>query len=273
MNKARIAVLAVAVVAGGMAWRMAGNLDSGKPQEIADKAPQIDLVKVLVATRDIQPGEAVTGSDFAWENWPSASANDTFITEDNTPEAIDDLDGSVARGSFFTGEPIRQAKLVKSGEGGYLSAVLPTGMRAVSTKTSPQTGAGGFILPNDRVDVILTRRQADQAAEGRETYVSETVLENVRVLAIDQTVEEKDGNKVVVGSVATLELRSRQAEILALAEQLGEISIALRSILDGKDALDKGGAEAGERLMSGASRAGSVTVVKYGVSKQVTGAN
>ena len=114
-----------------------------------------------------------------------------------------------------------------------MAAILPSGMRAVSTEISPETGAGGFILPNDHVDVILTRRdQEAEKAAGVEIHTSEIILSNVRVLAIDQTVEEKNGQRVVVGKTATLELSPRQAETLALSRQLGTLSLALRSLVD-----------------------------------------
>jgi pilus assembly protein CpaB len=142
--------------------------------------------------------------------------------------------GSIARVPFSDGEPIREAKLIRADGSGYMAAILPTGMRAVSTDISPETGAGGFILPNDHVDVILTRRDrdAEQSNGGVETHVSETILNNVRVLAIDQTVEEKNGQRVVVGKTATLELSPPMAERLALAHQLGTLSLALRSLVD-----------------------------------------
>ncbi len=117
-----------------------------------------------------------------------------------------------------------------------MAAILPAGMRAISTEISAETGAGGFILPNDHVDVILSRR--DKAAEkstGVEIHTSEIILTNVRVLAIDQTVEEKNGQRVAVGKTATLELTPQQAETLALSRQLGTISLALRSLVDFDD--------------------------------------
>jgi pilus assembly protein CpaB len=144
-----------------------------------------------------------------------------------------------------------------------MAAILPSGMRAVSTQISPETSAGGFILPNDHVDVILTRRDKDaEKATGSEVHTSETILANVRVLAIDQAVEEKNGQKVVVGKTATLELAPRQAETLALAHQLGTLSLALRSITDaspGKTEIDdKPGARAG------------VNVVRFGIGTVTT---
>ena len=114
-----------------------------------------------------------------------------------------------------------------------MAAVLPGGMRAVSTEISPETGAGGFILPNDRVDVILSRREKNpDRTNPTDVIVSEIVLSNIRVLAIDQAPREKDGQNSVVGKTATLELKPAQAEILARARQSGTLSLALRSMLD-----------------------------------------
>src|SRR5262249_53161737 len=124
------------------------------------------------------------------------------------------------------------------GAAGYMAAILPSGMRAVSTEISPETGAGGFILPNDRVDVILSKRANNDAKQGNKQPVSETILTNVRVLAIDQTVEEKNGQRVVVGKTATVELSPRQAETLTQARQLGTLSLALRSLLDANKATE-----------------------------------
>ncbi len=129
-----------------------------------------------------------------------------------------------------------------------MAAILPSGMRAISTEISPETGAGGFILPNDRVDVILSRREKDGDARGTESTTSETILTNVRVLAIDQTVEEKNGQRVVVGKTATLELSPRQSETLALSRQTGTLSLALRSLLDANNNApppDEGGRRTG----------------------------
>jgi pilus assembly protein CpaB len=161
------------------------------------------------------------------------------------------MKGAVARSPFIVGEPIREQKLIKADGSGFMSAILPAGMRAISTEISAETGAGGFILPNDFVDVLLTRAQNDQ-------FVSETVLRNVRVLAIDQTIEEKDGQKVVVGKTATLELSPRQAETLALSRRRGSLSLALRSLADARPVKDD--AEAVEE------RTGNINFVRYGVT-------
>ena len=137
-------------------------------------------------------------------------------------------------------------------------------MRAVSTEISPETGAGGFILPNDHVDVILSRRDKEaEKAAGVEVHTSETILSNVRVLAIDQTVEEKNGQRVVVGKTATLELAPRQAETLALSRQLGTLSLALRSLVD-FDGPPRTTADDDERA------AGGINMVRFGVTTMTT---
>ena len=158
-----------------------------------------------------------------------------MIAKAEDPNVIDALKGSVSRGPFFMGEPIRREKLVKSGNSGFLSAILPSGSRAVAINIDTQGGttAGGFILPNDRVDIIRTFRDEEAAKSGGgEVYTSETVMRNVRVLAIGQNIQEKNGQAVVVGSNATLEVEPRQAEALILAQRTGQLSLILRSMLD-----------------------------------------
>jgi pilus assembly protein CpaB len=231
MKPARIAVLVIAIAAGGMAAILAGRSEKPAPEPVA--AAKIDVVEVLVAKSDIGLGQIVSPQEMQWQDWPTAAASASFIRRDSRSNAIEELAGSIARTPFVTGEPIREAKLIKANGSGFMAAILPAGMRAISTEISPETGAGGFILPNDHVDVILTRRAPDGARQaGVNSHSSETILTNVRVLAIDQTVEEKDGQRVVVGKTATLELSPRQSESLALARQLGTLSLALRSIAD-----------------------------------------
>ena len=214
--------------------------------------PQADTVEILVAKTDIGVGRAVSPENLAWQAWPAKVAGPLFIKRTARPNAIDELKGSVARSPFVVGEPIREQKLVKADGSGFLSAILPAGMRAVSTEISAETGAGGFILPNDYVDVLLTRAQDEH-------FVSETVLRNVRVLAIDQTIEEKDGQKVVVGKTVTLELLPRQTEVLALSRRRGNLSLALRSLADARPVKDGTGEET-------ENRTGNINFTRYGVT-------
>ena len=258
MKAARLVVLTVAIAAGGVAAMLAGR--SEKPPEVKNApAPQIATVEVLVAKSDIGMGQTISPGDVRWQEWPAAAASGNFIRKADRPNAVETLSGSIARYPFVNGEPIREAKLVNSKGSGFMAAILPAGMRAISTQISPETGAGGFILPNDHVDVILTRRdQAADKAAGGDTHSSETVLTNVRVLAIDQNVQEKDGQKVVVGKTATLELTPSQTETLALSQQLGTLSLALRSIADASHDTPQ------SEDKSGARRAG-VNIVRFGI--------
>jgi pilus assembly protein CpaB len=231
MKAARVVVLTVAIGAGGVAALLAGR--SGKAPEVKVEAPHFNTVDILVAKSDIPRGQTLAPSDFNWEAWPANTASGNFIRKTDRPKALENLSGMIVRAPFVAGEPIREAKLVNSKGSGFMAAILPAGMRAISTQISPETGAGGFILPNDRVDVIMTPRVNRDAEKGG--GASETILRNVRVLAIDQTIEEKNGQKVVVGKTATLELAPGQAEVLTLSQQQGTLSLALRSIADTTD--------------------------------------
>ncbi len=265
MNRARVIVLGVAVVAGLGAALMARNL-GGETEIIVEKAEEIPVAEVLVASGDIEAGHIVTPSQLKWQAWPEDNIAEQFIRRDMDPDAVEELDGAVARTMIFAGEPVRNSKLAIAGPGGFLAATLPTGMRAVSAPISERNSAGGFILPNDRVDVLLTQNVPDPANPDNEILTTETVLENIRVLAIDQVLEEEDGAKVVVGDVATLELTPRQAEVLALVQQLGDISLILRSILDGDP--DVHTPNAAEHLLTGGRRGEGVTVIRFGVANQ-----
>lgn len=230
MRPARIIVLIVALVAGGLAALLAGR--STGPAPAPAPVANIATTEVLIAKGDIALGQVVAAQDLQWQEWPQSAVNAAFIRRDARPDAIEKLAGSIARGPFLAGEPVREAKLIQANGSGFMAAILPPGMRAISTEISPETGAGGFILPNDHVDVILTRRADPNRQAGANSHSSETILTNVKVLAIDQTIQEKDGQRVVVGKTATLELTPRQAETLALSRQLGTLSLALRSIAD-----------------------------------------
>src|ERR1700727_3960715 len=155
MKTARIVVLGIALSAGAVAAYLA----SGSEKVVAP-APtaQLPTVDVLVAKADIGLGQSVGPDDVQWQTWPAATASNNFIRPTDRPDATAQIAGSIARSPFIAGEPIREPKLVKAPGSGFMAAILPTGMRAVSTEISPETGAGGFILPNDRVDVLLTKR-------------------------------------------------------------------------------------------------------------------
>ncbi|MDO8534308.1 MAG: Flp pilus assembly protein CpaB [Xanthobacteraceae bacterium] len=263
MRTARIVVLGVALAAGGLAFMLAGGEKVPAPVQLVQSPTE--TVDILVAKTDIGVGRAVSNEDMYWQPWPVKAAGPLFIRKSVRPNAIEDLKGSVARATFVAGEPIREQKLVKADGSGFMSAILSAGMRAVSTEISAETGAGGFILPNDRVDVLLTRKEAPRAGGG-DNVVSETILRNVRVLAIDQTVEEKNGQKVVVGKTTTLELSARQTETLALSRQRGTLSLALRSLADAKPVR-----AGGDQPEDDSDRSmGNINFVRYGVTSVQT---
>src|SRR5437588_8184895 len=197
MNTARIVVLTIAVGAGGIAAYLASGSDN-QPLPAAPVA-QLPTVDVLVAKSEIGLGQTVKPEDMQWQTWPAATASNLFIRRSERPEASKEVAGSIARSPFIAGEPIREPKLIKANGSGFMAAVLPTGMRAISTEISPETGAGGFILPNDRVDIILSKRDKDaDHPSAPDVVISETILPNVRVLAVDQAPKEKDGQNGVV---------------------------------------------------------------------------
>jgi pilus assembly protein CpaB len=261
MNTARIVVLTIAIGAGGIAAYLASGSDNKTP---AEPVAQLQTVDVLVAKSDIGLGQTLTPDDMQWQTWPASTASNTFIRRNERPDATTQVVGSIARAPFIAGEPIREPKLVKANGSGFMAAILPTGMRAISTEISPETGAGGFILPNDRVDVILSKREKNPDRNGSADIVnSEIILANVRVLAIDQAPKEKDGQNAVVGKTVTLELKPEQSETLARARQTGTLSLALRSIAD-LNAVDTRSEDQAPR------RGDSVNVVRYGVPSSTT---
>jgi pilus assembly protein CpaB len=261
MNTARIVVLTIAVGAGGIAAYLASGSDNKPPP--ADPVAQLQTVDVLVAKSDIGLGQTVMPDDLQWQTWPAATASNSFIRRNERPDATTQIAGSIARAPFIAGEPIREPKLVKAAGSGFMAAILPTGFRAVSTEISAETGAGGFILPNDRVDVILSKREKNPDRVGPDVVNSEIILANVRVLAIDQAPKEKDGQNNVLGKTVTLELKPEQTETLARARQSGTLSLALRSIADLNVVATRSDDQAPKR-------GDSVNVVRFGVSTPTT---
>lgn len=269
MKFARIAIIIVAVAAALGAALLAKGMVGGKKQ-VAEQRPAVEIHKVLVADVDISVGREVKSGMLRWQDWPKSAISPRFITSNRNPKAKADFVGSTARAEVIAGEPILSGKLVKPGDSGFMAAILPAGVRAISVEIKPVTVAGGFILPNDRVDVIVTRRERGNGGSS-ETHISETVLTNVRVLAIGHLLQNgKSGSsddskegQTATGDTATLALKPAHAERLALAEARGDISLVLRSMAD---AVTK----ASDDDLADFKKAGTVTVVRYGVSSQVS---
>lgn len=261
MNKSRLMILGVAVVAAVGAGYLAKNMITAPaPQVIVEKSaePAMHLSNVLVVSRNVPMGSSVDGA-LRWQQWPSESLNPNFITRTKEPDAMEKLNGSVARTALYEGEPLRRSQLIGKGQS-YMSSVLPSGTRAVATRIAADTSAGGFILPNDHVDVIMTRRSDEAAATGG--FITETILKNIRVLAIDQTIQEnEEGQRVKVGETATLELTPEQAEIITVAQQLADrLTLALRSVADA----DEKSEDVGAYLVNGVGSGNAVRLIKSG---------
>lgn len=259
MNVVRLLVLIVAGLAALFAaFFVRGAMQPSAPnavQEVAAPEPEPQSF-VLVAARDIGPGERVSAGDFRWTPWPDEAVLPVYIAQGEDENALERLAGAVARSSFTTGEPVFESRLVQPGQAGFMAAVLSPGMRAVAVPISARSGAGGFILPNDRVDIIAT-------TETNGGFGSAIVVENARVLAIDQTYSE-DENGAVLGSTATLELMPEQARAVSLAVAVGDVALALRSVAD---------TSGGPRLpgQAGSVSTGQQTVrtIRYGQERQV----
>jgi len=267
MNKVQIAVVGAAIVAFGAAYIL---FNSAPPPPVvhAVAAPKLDTDEVLVAAQDIAMGTQLGEGSLAWQMWPKAAISEYMIAKSSGPRVMEDVKGSLAREAFLRGEPMRRDKLVKSGASGFMSAILPQGKRAVAIKidNSGDSSAGGFILPNDRVDVISIYHDEEATkATGVAVMGARTILANVRVLAIGQNIQEENGKKVVVGANATLELDPAQAELIILAQQAGNanLHLALRSLAD----------SAGQAETLGDANGGgsdNLTIVRYGAPQTAT---
>ena len=236
MKTARLAVLGVALAAGIGAAVLA---TTSKPPATAAVPPPPSTDGVLVAAKELSFGAAVDASDLRWEDWPQDHIPEGFVRKSATPGGVAELQGSIVRSNFAAGEPLRRDRLVKGPHSGFLAAVLAKGSRAVAINIDAQgsSTAGGFILPNDRVDVIRIFQDEGAARNGvANSFVSQTILTNIRVLAIGQNFQEKNGERVIAGANATLELTPSQAETIILAQRTGQLSLVLRGMTDAKAA-------------------------------------
>jgi pilus assembly protein CpaB len=254
MNVLRIVILIVAAVAAVVAAvlvRGAMQNEAPAPEPVV-QAPA--TVRVLAARAELRRGERITRDKIHWVDWPQDLVTSELITDRAEPNAVERFEGGVVREQISRGEPMREARVVlAAGGAGVMSAVLTAGYRAVAVPISPEAAAGGFILPNDRVDLLVTYSPNGSRLR------SDILVENVRVLAIDQEYDDEDDRGSVVGETATLELTPQQARAVAVAIAEGEISLILRSVADtagGPVAADGGADEdVGQR---------AVRLVRYG---------
>lgn len=272
MSMMRILILVVAGGAALMAAMLVRGMGSQpEPQVVdvteAEVAPAVPLSQVLVSSSDMPIGYRISPDDLVWQDWPEELLTDNFFQAETSPDAKSELAGSIVRTPIYSGEPVLAQKIVNRGENGILAAVINEGMRGVAVEISVETAAGGFILPNDRVDVILTYEvEVTENGTVVERPATQTVLQNVRVLAIDQTISEVEGESVVLGTTATLELTPRHSEILMLATRMGDISLTLRGVADaqmsGTDVL------ASNEIKSARDVSGTVRIYRNGNTEQ-----
>jgi pilus assembly protein CpaB len=263
MNLTRIVVFCVALVAAGAAVLLVrGMIGGGTPQAEAVQPPPLLTSDILVAAKDIPPGRALEVDAVRWDTWPKASVGDMFIQKTTQPDTEKVVAGVVVRAPLVAGQPITEASIVRAGSAGFMAATITPGMRGMSIPISAETGAGGFILPNDRVDVILTREVAQ--AGNKKIFASSTILRDVRVLAIDQTADQPKDSQSTVGKTATVELTLRQSELIARARAVGTLALALRPLGDSNDDTAVTGAGIDAETSSG------VSVIRYGVARNNT---
>lgn len=255
MGAIRIAVIATAAIAAILlAFVVRGMVAPAKtaPAAVAAAPAEKPMSEVLVAKRDLPVGARITATDLTWQAWPVEALNPNFITNGPAPtpepkgaakvahkaaEATRDLvmaapslqafEGAVVKEAMAQGEPIMARKVIRGGQTGYMSVVLQPGMRAMSVPINAETGVAGFVLPGDRVDVLQSRTGPDGKG-----FVTETLMRNLRVLAIDQNVEPAKDAKSIVGAVAVLEVPAADSLILARGKAQGEMQLALRAYTD-----------------------------------------
>ena len=229
-SRSLLLLLVAGTVAFGAAFIMRGYL--GKPRGPTEP-------RILVAAMDIPQGSFIHTSKYlTWAQWPKDKIEKDYIQEGQVN--LEDYNGAVARLSVAKGTPVTDAKVIRSHEGGFMAAVLKQGMRAVSIAVDPTSGNAGFIFPGDKVDLILThsvKRHSTDGENSEEVLASETFIENIRVLAVDQMVEN-DKNTAMLAKTLTLEVTERQAEKINVAKDLGKISLSLRSLMKDEPSVD-----------------------------------
>lgn len=241
MNLARIVLIVVALAFAGVTVFLVRNYLSDKETELSqareDDEERIVAIDVLVAERDLPAGTILNPDSFRWQPWPKQAVNENYIVRKEEADPIQELTGAAVKRVISAGDPITQAKLVKPGETGFLAGVLAPGMRAVSISISPVAAASGFILPGNLVDLVLTQDHQKKLQGGgvQRRLVSETIMEKLHILAIDQTVDDS-GTQPRLGKTATVEVTPKQAEMITVAGRMGRLSLLLRSLTEPESA-------------------------------------
>ena len=269
MNPKRLVVLGIALVAASAAALMVrGMIGGGTPKVEAKLPPPMPMSEVLVANANLQPGQPLTAELVHWQKWPSSSVDASFITHTESPSIDVAVKGTVVRMPLIAGQPITNTEIVHADTAGMMAAMLNPGMRAISITIAVDSGAGGFILPNDRIDLILAQKTNSNPPQVH----THTILSNVRVLAVDQTYKQEKDTKTVIAKSATLELTPSQAELVERAQNQGILSLSLRPLNDSESGVALGGkvptptASPIENLGGEAGNGDGVAIIRYGIS-------
>jgi pilus assembly protein CpaB len=226
-----ILFLVAILLAGGTAMLVRSWLAQQRTveAEAAPMPPPPAQKSVLVASVELIRGQILKPTDLAWQMWHDGGINHAYVQKGTKP--IEDFTGWVARHPFGPGEPITESKIVAPGSRGFLAAVLRPGMRAVSVPVTATSGISGFVFPGDQVDILITHPLASGGkGEGVQHQASETVLHDVRVLAVDQKLDSKGGD-AIVAHTATFEVTPKQSEVISVATEMGKLSLSLRSLV------------------------------------------
>lgn len=268
MNLRKILLLAVAALLTILTvWSVRSYLDGQKAELDArarslQQKPAAQGTMVLVAKNDLPTGSFIKPEHLRWQPWPDDGASN-YVRQGN--RRLEEFVGSVVRARVAAGEPITDGRVVKPDDRGFMAAVLTPGMRAISVAVNPTSGISGFVLPGDRVDLILTHAIKSENSGGgggggdkQDRHASETILSDLRVLAIGQKIQESKSGETIVAGTATLEVSPKQVEMVAVAIELGKLSLSLRSLgkQENEDSEYLSGADigTGKPLAAGANR-------------------
>ena len=249
LDRKNLILLTIAALSAILAaWAVRSWISAQEPKVVAQPAkpaPQVvSSVEVLVASDQMPAGLIVNAENLKWQKWPEAGLSDAYITRESGN--LEDFTGSVTREAIAKGEPISASKLVKPGDHGFLAAVLQPGMRAITIPINANNSIAGLLFPGDHVDLLVTHQVTGPG--GAKRRVTETVMTNVRVIAVDARTQSADG-KPVVGKSITVELAPKQVEQVVVARGIGSFSVALRSLAStevaANDSPDANGAKLG----------------------------
>jgi pilus assembly protein CpaB len=227
--KSLLLILVAIAMAGATALLIRGWLEAQRAAMAPRPAPQAPVTRgpeVLVAKVDLAAGQFIRPEHLRWQPWPEGSLAPAYVVQGRRP--LEDFVGAVVRFPISAGEPVTEGRVVVPGNSGFLAAVLQPGMRAVSVAVNPTSGISGFVFPGDRVDLILTHNLPREPGDDNRRGAA-TILQDIRVLALDQRIDSQPGQAIVARN-ATFEVTPRQGQIIAVAAEIGRLSLSLRSL-------------------------------------------